>query len=186
MLFPSLRVRLHSECLRPRLRFPSFAVVDLCAGLLLLAAVPAAGCTGTIGDIKNTNGVDGVGNPSSTGPTGAGTGGSATTGGGGTGPGPNLLVGTSVIHRLTRTEYANTVRDLLGASLASLDTLPPDTGGDGFSKTSVSQGSSANTLLAYEAASSELVETVFKDANQKGQLVTCDLSTGTACIKSTL
>jgi hypothetical protein len=101
-------------------------------------------------------------------------------------PGVNLLVGTSVIHRLTRAEYANTVRDLLNASLGSLDSLPPDTGGDGFSRTSVSQGSSANTLQAYEAASSELVETVFKDANLKTQLVTCDLSTGTACIKSTL
>src|SRR6266404_4714624 len=164
----------------------------LCAGLLLLAAAPAAGCTGSIGDaigdVRNTNGVGGVGNPSTGatgGGTGGGTGGPATTGGG-TGNGVNLLVGTSVIHRLTRTEYANTVRDLLGASLASLDTLPPDTGGDGFTKTSVSQGSSANTLLAYEAASSELVETVFKDTNLKGQLVTCDLSTGTACIKSTL
>jgi len=122
MLFPSPRVRLPRECLRLRLRFPSVAVVNLCAGLLFLAAAPAAGCTGTIGnpigDVKNTNGVDGVGNPS-TGPTGGGTGGAtggpATTGGG-TGTGVNLLVGTSVIHRLTRTEYANTVRDLLGAS----------------------------------------------------------------------
>jgi len=156
----------------------------LCAGLLFVAAAPVAGCTGKIGDIT-TNGVDGVGNPP-TGPTGGAGGGPATTGGGGTGPGVNLLVGTSVIHRLTRTEYANTVRDLLGAALASLDTLPPDTGGDGFSKTSVSQGSSANTLLAYEAASSELVETVFKDPTLKGQLVTCDLSTGATCIKSTL
>ena len=185
MLFPSPRVRLPRECLRLRLRFPSVAVVNLCAGLLFLAAAPASGCTGRIGDVENTNGVDGVGHPS-TGPTGGSTGGSATTGTGGTGPGVNLLVGTSVIHRLTRTEYANTVRDLLNASLGSLDTLPPDTGGDGFTKTSVSQGSSANTLQAYEAASSELVETVFKDANLKRQLVTCDLSTGTACIKSTL
>jgi hypothetical protein len=100
--------------------------------------------------------------------------------------GVNLLVGTSVIHRLTRTEYANTVRDLLGASLASLDTLPPDTGGDGFSKTSVSQASSANTLQAYEAASNELIDTVFSHPNLKGRLITCDLATGTPCIKSTL
>lgn len=100
--------------------------------------------------------------------------------------GVNLLVGTSVIHRLTRTEYASTVRDLLGASLASLDTLPPDTGGDGFTKTSVSQGSSANTLQAYEAASNELIDTVFSHPMLKGRLVTCDLATGTPCIKSTL
>ena len=98
----------------------------------------------------------------------------------------NLLVGTSVIHRLTRTEYASTVRDLLGAALASLDSLPPDTGGDGFTKTSVSQGSSANTLQAYEAASNELIDTVFNHPTLKGRLVTCDLATGTPCIKSTL
>jgi len=100
--------------------------------------------------------------------------------------GVNLLVGTSVIHRLTRTEYANTVRDLLGAGLVSLETLPADTGGDGFTKTSVSQASSANTLQAYEAASNELIDTVFSHPSLKARLVTCDLATGTPCIKSTL
>jgi hypothetical protein len=112
------------------------------------------------------------------------------------GPGPTpdppvvtpegLVVGTTVLHRLTRIEYANTVRDLLGASLASLDTLPADIGGEGFSKTSVSQGSAASTVQAYEAASTELVEAVFKDPKLKDRLVTCDLSTGTTCIRSTL
>jgi hypothetical protein len=117
--------------------------------------------------------------------------------GGATGGGPlidqtpivtpqGLVVGTTVIHRLTRAEYANTVKDLLGASLASLDTLPADIGGEGFSKTSVSQASAANTVQAYEAASTEVVEAVFKDPSLKGRLVTCDLSTGTACIRSTL
>jgi Protein of unknown function (DUF1592)/Protein of unknown function (DUF1588)/Protein of unknown function (DUF1595)/Protein of unknown function (DUF1587)/Protein of unknown function (DUF1585) len=97
-----------------------------------------------------------------------------------------LVVGTSIIHRLTRAEYANTIRDLLGASLTSLDTLPPDSGADGFTKASVSQASSANTLQAYEAASDELVATVFKDPTLRAQLVTCDLSTGNACVRSTL
>jgi hypothetical protein len=97
-----------------------------------------------------------------------------------------LVVGTTVIHRLSRTEYANTVKDLLGASLASLDSLPADTGGEGFSKTSMSQASAANTIQAYEAASTELVEATFKDQKLKARLVTCDLSTGTTCIRSTL
>lgn len=97
-----------------------------------------------------------------------------------------LVVGTTVIHRLSRIEYANTVKDLLGASLASLDTLPADIGGEGFSKTSVSQASAANTVQAYEAASAEVVQNVFKDPTLKARLVACDLSTGNACIRSTL
>ena len=101
-------------------------------------------------------------------------------------PPQGLVVGTTVIHRLSRTEYANTAKDLLGVSLASLDTLPADIGGEGFSKTSLSQASAANTVQAYEAASTELVEAVFKDLELKGRLVSCDLSTGATCIRSTL
>jgi hypothetical protein len=152
----------------------------------LLAVVGAAlelvGCTGQLtGD--GPSAVEGV------------NGGTAAGGGGGGGPPidqppivtpAGLVVGTTVIHRLSRTEYANTVKDLLGASLASLDTLPADIGGEGFSKTSVSQASASNTVQAYEAASTELVEAVFKDPKLKGRLVSCDLSTSPTCIRSTL
>jgi hypothetical protein len=148
------------------------------------AALGATGCTGELtGDgpavINGGNGVNGGG---------------AAVGGGGGPPidkppiatPAGLVVGTTVIHRLSRTEYANTVKDLLGASLTSLDTLPADIGGEGFSKTSVSQASAASTVQAYEAASNEVVEAVFKDPKLKARLVTCDLSTGTPCIRSTL
>jgi hypothetical protein len=101
-------------------------------------------------------------------------------------PEEGLAIGTSVIHRLTRTEYANTIRDLFGASLASQDVLPADIGDEGFSKISTSQSSAANTVQAYEAASNEVVENVFKDPILKERLVTCDLPSGTACIRSTL
>jgi hypothetical protein len=147
--------------------------IDRLISLAVLgAALGLVGCTAEIGS-----------GPSGTGGSEAGPGPVAMT------PEPQpegLVIGTHVIHRLTRTEYANTIRDLLGASLVSLDTLPPDSGADGFSKTSISQASSTNTLQAYEAASNEVIETVFKDPTLKGQLVTCDLSTGTACLRSTL
>ena len=130
--------------------------------------------------------VQGGGAAGSGGNSGAGAaGGPATT------PPPTvtpegLVVGTTVLHRLTRTEYANTVRDLFGASLTSLETLPADIGGEGFSKISTSQASGANTVQAYESASNEVVEKVFKDPTLKGRLATCDLSNGAACIRSTL
>lgn len=150
------------------------------SGRVALAAVVAAllGLPGCTADVHGPAGTE-------AGVAGSSHGGSA--GNSGLQPGEaELVVGTSIIHRLTRSEYANTVRDLLGTSLISLDTLPPDSGADGFSKSSVSQASSPNTLQAYEAASDELVETVFKDANLKAQLLTCDVSAGIACIRSTL
>jgi hypothetical protein len=149
------------------------AVVGLALGLL--------GCTGELTADGPTT-VDGVN---------GGNGVGAASGGTTTNPDPvvppqGLVVGTTVIHRLTRVEYANTIRDLLGVSLASLDTLPADIGGEGFSKISTSQASAANTIQAYEAASNEVVENVFKDASLKARLISCDLATGSACIRSTL
>ena len=116
--------------------------------------------------------------------------GTETSGTGGIGgdikPPKELIVGTSILHRLTRTEYTNTVRDLLGATLSSVATLPSDDGADGFTKASLTQSSSTNTLQGFEAASAELVQSVFSDAALKGQLVRCDLSAGNACIRPTL
>lgn len=164
--YSSLASRLH--------RHTFLAVAGVALGL--------AGCTGEL---------------TGHGPTGVDRGDGVNGGGAAGGGGPpidqppiatpqGLVVGTTVIHRLSRTEYANTVKDLLGASLASLDTLPADTGGEGFSKTSLSQASVASTIQAYEAASNEVVEAAFKNPGAKGRLVTCDLSTGIVCIRSTL
>jgi hypothetical protein len=50
----------------------------------------------------------------------------------------------------------------------------------------LSQITGTNTIQAYAAASTEVVEATFKDPNLKARLVSCDLSTGTACIRSTL
>ena len=159
-------------------RLPPFVVSLL---PLLAVTLGLAGCTAEVQGVSGTPGAAGS----------AGTGGTAQGGSPTDLPGmrpgdAELVVGTSIIHRLTRAEYANTIRDLLGASLTSLDSLPPDSGADGFTKASVSQASSANTLQAYEAASDELVETVFKDAKLRAQLVTCELTTGNPCIRSTL
>jgi hypothetical protein len=101
-------------------------------------------------------------------------------------PPKDLVIGTSILHRLTRAEYTNTVRDLLGTTLSSVAILPSDDGADGFTKASQPQSSSTNTLQGFEEASKNLVESVFGDAALKARLVRCDLSTGNACIRSTL
>ena len=90
------------------------------------------------------------------------------------------------MHRLTRTEYANTIRDLFPGVAVTTANLPPDIGANGFSKDSAAQTSPINVINAYEATASQVVDSVFATAAAKANLVKCDLATGTACIKSTL
>src|SRR4029078_10480415 len=80
---------------------------------------------------------------------------------------------------------ANTVRDLLGVTV-DVSTLPADGGDHGFSKDSATQLTGPSTITSFEDASDQVVESVFANAAAKANLVKCDLTTGTACIKSTL
>ena len=95
----------------------------------------AAGCTGTIGDTMGGGGPNGANGPrGSGGATAGGTG----TGAQGGGPGPDttaaacaasggvLNAGLTPLRRLTREQFNNTVRDLIGASGRPADNLADD------------------------------------------------------------
>jgi hypothetical protein len=115
----------------------------------------AAGCTGTVGGMvgtgaSGTTGNTGVaGTTGSAGQTGAAgtmstTGVSGTTGAGGTAVTtgvagasglascPTTAVTPTPLRRLTKFEYANSVRNLLGVDPAPVNDLPPDEVTDGF------------------------------------------------------
>src|SRR5258706_10458940 len=186
MIFPSPRVRLPSKSLRPCLRFPSVAVVDLCAALLCLAAAPATGCTGTIGDVENMHGVDVVGNPS-TGPTGGGIGGGvmgaaggpATTGGGtGRMAGAACAVAPVPVQRLTKLEYNNAVRDLFGVQKDYTAGFSDDAEGPaGFTTEGIAQNLALSQVTDYLNAAKAVVADVF--AASPNRLLTC--TSGDAC-----
>src|SRR5438309_11521593 len=100
---------------------------------LVVVALVVSSCTGKSGDARRTDSVTGAGtgtgSGASVGQGATGAGGSSVSGSGGSTAKPGaLVIGTSVLHRLTRTEYSNTVRDLLGAPV-DLSILPED-GGD--------------------------------------------------------
>ncbi|HET6281210.1 MAG TPA: DUF1592 domain-containing protein [Polyangia bacterium] len=111
--------------------------------------------------------------------------GNAVPGTGGAGMGTSS-VGLGVVRRLSGTEYNNTVRDLLFTTLTPATDFQGDVGEDGFDKASGPQTVGATHLAAYEAASERLVEALFAAPAQLARIVTCDLATGNACIRSTL
>jgi hypothetical protein len=101
------------------------------AAALALALAFAASCTGQVDRDGSKPGGPGAGNGGPGGPGGNGNGGNGNGGngnGGGPGPGPGPggmtvqpgqeVPGVAVFHRLTRLEYDNTLRDLLGDTSA--------------------------------------------------------------------
>lgn len=122
--------------------------------------------------------------------TPGGTGATAGSSAGGTSaliPAPtSQSIGQGLVRHLTRTEYNNTVRALLGTSLTPADGFPGDIGADGFDKASGPQTIVANHLTAFEGAAADLVEAAFADPAQRARLVACELATGIVCIKSSL
>src|SRR5476651_2087992 len=96
---------------------------------LPIFALMLAAWRGSIGDALEDSPTDTEGNPV--------PGGSASTGGDAVHcdmPSP----GDSPIRRLTRFEYSNTVRDLLGDTTRAGDLLPPEQKGNGFSNDAAS------------------------------------------------
>lgn len=85
------------------------------------------------------------------------------------------------LHRLTRSEYNRTVRDLFGVEGNPADILPPDPTTDGFDNNASSLGvdpTSATLLL-------EIAETVATEAMDDGALPSCDTGDD-ACIDAGL
>jgi hypothetical protein len=163
---------------------------------LLLAGAGLAACKGAAGEGTTT--------PPGTGGATSATGGSTAAGGstpgaggttgaaGGSGAagvaGP-LDVGISTAIRLNRTQYNNTVRDLLGTTLTPADNFPPDETSLGFDTLGATLQLQPERQDAYLAASATLINELFArpatDATYK-RIVSCDYTTGATCVKTIL
>jgi hypothetical protein len=144
---------------------PSNRLITLAiAGMTVLG-----GCVGSVGsgdqgspnDPKNPPGNPGV------------PGGGGSTGGNPAGPPPAAEPGDpgpQVFRRLTRLEYNNTVRDLLGDSSAQGNTFPPDTESShsGFTRGGLVGNADANRI--FEASEKVATEAV---AKRLGDLLPC-------------
>src|SRR6516225_497524 len=102
-------------------------------GLLLLLAIVIGGCHGVIGDAGTSAGSSGTGPPGPASGTGTGTGagpGSGTGTGGGADPCAGMVtvlrVGRTLLRRMTRLQFDNTVRDLLGVAGDPAAGIAPD------------------------------------------------------------
>jgi hypothetical protein len=136
--------------------------------MLPIFALTLAACGGSIGDAPEDSQTDPQGNPIG--------GGSASTGGAPincTAPTP----GASPIRRLTRFEYSNTVRDLLGDTTRAGDLLPPEQKGNGFSNDAASITTTRVLVDSYRSVAHDLALRATADAAALSRLVTCDTTT---------
>ena len=149
-----------------------------------------AGCTGESGSPSPGTGSN-SGASSSTG-VGSNFGGSGANTGGANGVTPADVKapeapGALVLRRLNRTEYNNTVADLLGTKLRPGDEFPNDDLGGEFDTVGAALSLSPAYVMAYEKAAHDLVDDLFADSTRKAQLVTCNVDTaGDACATAIL
>src|SRR5450432_905106 len=149
-------------------------------GLLAMLAgscLWAAGCTASIGEIPNPPG-------SAAGPAGGtGTGAGATAGTGGGQTTPTGSQPTASLHKLTASQFANSVHDLLGKD-APLSAVEPDNIADGFATVGASSvAMSPAGVGLYESATGAATEYVFADPARVAAVLSCvPKTTGdTAC-----
>jgi hypothetical protein len=64
--------------------------------------------------------------------------------------------GTTALHRLNRTEYANAIRDLLGLPIEATTLLPPDDSAEGFDNVADVLGVSPLLIQGYVAAAAKI------------------------------
>lgn len=81
---------------------------------------------------------------------------------------------TTHLRRLTRTQYANSIRDLLGTELEVARWLPADDHGHGFDTMSNLLTVSPELLAAYELAVDEVVERAIDDPTSWSRIVPCE------------
>jgi hypothetical protein len=132
---------------------------------LLALLLPVAACNGSIGA---------PGAP----PTGSGS-------GGGNNPALATDPGRVTVHRLNRVEYNNTVRDLLGTAQAPANDFPTDDRGYGFDNVADVLSLSPIQLQLYESAADGLITEALAGA-QRARIVSCDVATGDACVRTVL
>ncbi|HEY4212405.1 MAG TPA: DUF1592 domain-containing protein [Steroidobacteraceae bacterium] len=68
----------------------------------------------------------------------------------------DALAGTAVLHRLNRTEYANSIRDLFGMTVDITGLLPPDDASSGFDNVASGLGISPALIQGYTSAAMKL------------------------------
>jgi hypothetical protein len=162
-----------------------------CVALALVAAGIAA-CKGSVGDAP-TAGSGTAGSTSGAGASagvGVGAGGAGVAGAtGAAGVAGPLDVGISTAIRLNRTQYNNTVHDLLGTALTPADNFPPDETSLGFDTLGGTLQLQPERQDAYLSASATLINELFArpvtDAIYK-RIVSCDFATGATCAKQIL
>lgn len=156
-----------------------------------------AGATGGTG----ASATGGVGGTSAAG-AGPVTGGQAgtTTGQGGASSGgtagaaalPAIVLdaGRVVLRRLNRSEYNNTVRDLLGTSLRPADQLPNDETVDGFDTVGEGLGLTLQHFEVLEQSATTLIDELFilpAGDPRRTSVLLCDVATGSeACARQIL
>jgi hypothetical protein len=101
---------------------------------------------------------------------------------GGSSGGPQTLSctvpspGQSPIRRLTRFEYSNTIRDLLGVATRPGDALPPEQKGNGFGNDAASLSTTRLLVDAYHSQAHDLAIKTAKDAAALTRVTPCDLA----------
>ena len=149
------------------------------------------GCNGSIGDSGGTVGGAEPGGGMSDDPAhpGGGTGNGASGGNGQGSPGGGMMSGSGGsnpsapgasgpgrLRRLTRTQFANTLRDLLpGGANVSLGDLEPDDERDGFASVGATYAAtSPNGVEKYETAARAALDAIFADPARRGSLLGCE------------
>lgn len=96
--------------------------------------------------------------------------------------------GAATMRRLTRAEYDNTVRDLLGTSLRPSSSFPADDLGDQFDTVGSALSLSPLYVLAYERAAGNLAaDLLSRDDEHSRKILSCDVATGgEACARAIL
>jgi hypothetical protein len=140
------------------------------AASLLLFACCVGACTGNILDSGDNGELPGSESPKRTGP----------------GENPpvcadGVCVGTSALQRMTRSQYVNSVRALLGPDTkVDVRTLPPDHSAAGIFASNESQNPSVDDIARYSTAADVAAASALLAA-----IVPCDVATGTkACFQS--
>ncbi|WP_373044796.1 DUF1592 domain-containing protein [Vulgatibacter sp.] len=86
-----------------------------------------------------------------------------------------VKAGPKTLHRLNRTEYNNTVRDLLGVDLRPADAFPRDDLGHGYDNMAEVLTVAPLLVEKYDQAAANLAEAALQPGSSaRAQLVTCD------------
>lgn len=150
--------------------------VGLKAGVCVLAALALGACS-------SGGGSGAVGSGGSTGTGGStGNGGSAMAG---TGPGATAQVAVMTVRRLNRTEYGNTLRDLLGTTTDYGAKFPPENLSFGFDNIGEALTVQPLHIELYEESAEAVLNELFArpatDALRK-RILNCDPVSGRACM----